>query len=922
MKITPDLFEAYLKCPTKCFLRAHGEKPTGNEFADWMQTQTAEYASQGIQRLRQGCKAEECVCGDQATVNVKIPKWHMATSFPVSTENLQSTIHAVEHLPSHARGGPARFIPVRFIARNKVTRDDKLLLAFDARVLAESIGRASHFGKIIHGDDYVVCKVKTAALKRAVDNTTGNISELITRQSPPELVLNRHCSECEFQSRCRGKAIEKDELSLLANLHRTERKQLKDKGIFTVTQLSYTFRPRRRPKHLKEKREKYHHSLKALAIRERKIHVVGSPRLNITGTPVLLDVESIPDWDFYYLIGIRILKNGSSIQHSFWADTRQDERRIWEQFIQVLVQVENPVLVHYGSFEETFIRHMRERYPQAGIYLPSLEQLSQQSINVLAFIYGQVYFPTYSNGLKEIAGFLGFNWPDQNATGAYSVVLRHRWEGSMATDIEQRIRTYNAADCEALELLVKTLWRLPGPEESRKLSQEGAIAFVRADLADPFSHPSWRKFQGATAELNKINAAAQWDYQRDRIYLRDKKQSGRRNAPKRKTRGTAMQRAELRISLPERPICPKCHRKSRKIAANVSHLLQDLVFGRSSIKRRTVRYDLQEFWCQRCRRKFGSDERFYGTTKFGWNLVALYFYLTIDLGIYQQTVARMCARLFDVHISLGGSAYLRSRIAGYYSQAVNRIMEKIAAGHLVQVDETKARKGAGSGYVWVFTNAHEVVYLHSESREADTLRKALSGFNGVLVSDFYAAYDSVECQQQKCLIHLMRDLNNGVLAHPYDEELKQLVQSFGSLLKAIIETIDCHGLKKRFMNKHVKSVRRFYRELSRRAYCSEAAIQCKRRFEKNHDGLFRFLRHDGVPWNNNNAEHAIKAYARARRLFTGIPTTKTISEFLVLLSVCETCRNKGIDFLDFLRSGETDIEVYVERGRNKRQMLS
>jgi len=922
MTITPDLFEAYLKCPTKCFLRAHGEKPAGNEYSEWKENQTAEYASQGIQRLRQGYKAEECVCGDHATGNTKFPKWRMATSFPASTENLQSTIHAVEHLPSQAQGESPRFIPVRFIARNKVTRDDKLLLAFDARVLAESIGRESHFGKIIHGGDFVVCKVKTAALKRVVDNMTGNISELITGQSPPELVLNRHCSECGFQSRCRGKAIEKDDLSLLANLHRTERKQLKDKGIFTVTQLSYTFRPRRRPKHLKEKREKYHHSLKALAIRERKIHVVGHPRLNITGTPVLLDVESVPDCDFYYLIGIRILKNESSIQHSFWANTRQDERRIWEQFIQVLVQVENPVLVHYGSFEETFIRHMRKRYPEAGTYLPSLEQVLQQSINVLAFIYGQVYFPTYSNGLKEIAGFLGFNWPDQNATGAYSVVLRHLWENSMASDVEQRIRTYNAADCEALELLVKTLWRLPSPDESRKLSQEGAIAFVRADLADPFSHPSWRKFQGATADLNKINAAAQWDYQRDRIYLREKKHLERRNAPKRTTRGAPIQRADLIVSLPERAICPKCHRKSRKIAAKVSHLLQDLVFGRSSIKRRTVRYDLQEFWCPRCRGKFGSDERFHGTTKFGWNLVALYFYLAIDLGIYQQTVVKMCERLFNVHISLGGTAYLRSRIAGYYSQAVNRIMEKITAGHLVQVDETRARKGAASGYVWVFTNAHEVVYLHSQSREADTLRKALDRFKGVLVSDFYTAYDSVQCQQQKCLIHLMRDLNNEVLAHPYDEELKQLVYSFGSFLRAIIETIDRYGLKKRFLNKHVKSVGRFYRELSRRAYCSEAAIQCKRRFEKNHDGLFTFLRHDGVPWNNNNAEHAIKAYARARRLFTGIPTTKTISEFLVLLSVCETCRNKGIDFLDFLRSGETDIEVYVERRRNKRQMLS
>jgi hypothetical protein len=35
----------------------------------------------------------------------------------------------------------------------------------------------------------------------------------------------------------------------------------------------------------------------------------------------------------------------------------------------------------------------------------------------------------------------------------------------------------------------------------------------------------------------------------------------------------------------------------------------------------------------------------------------------------------------------------------------------------------------------------------------------LKDFRGVLVSDFYAAYDSLTCEQQKCLIHLIRDMN-------------------------------------------------------------------------------------------------------------------------------------------------------------------
>ena len=43
------------------------------------------------------------------------------------------------------------------------------------------------------------------------------------------------------------------------------------------------------------------------------------------------------------------------------------------------------------------------------------------------------------------------------------------------------------------------------------------------------------------------------------------------------------------------------------------------------------------------------------------------------------------------------------------------------------------------------------------------LEDVLAGFEGVLVSDFYAGYDGVPCRQQKCLIHLMRDINEDLL---------------------------------------------------------------------------------------------------------------------------------------------------------------
>jgi SNF2 family DNA or RNA helicase len=87
----------------------------------------------------------------------------------------------------------------------------------------------------------------------------------------------------------------------------------------------------------------------------------------------------------------------------------------------------------------------------------------------------------------------------------------------------------------------------------------------------------------------------------------------------------------------------------------------------------------------------------------------------------------------------------------------------------------------------VFTNLTTVAYVYAESRESTILDNVLNGFSGVLVSDFYAAYDSEPCAQQKCLIHLMRDINEDLHKNPFDEDLKEIARRFGALLRDVVE---------------------------------------------------------------------------------------------------------------------------------------
>jgi predicted RecB family nuclease len=909
MRISSDLFNAFLKCPTKCWLRASGEPASGGAYAEWVKSKSRSYHATEIERLLSEPKNEVVV--SPPPENLKAAQWHLAANLSVraqmKTGVLESEVQAVERVPSEGRGRAAQFIPIRFLFADKLSDDDKLLLAFDAFVLSQATGLEVGFGKIIHGDDHREVKVKVAAHACEVRKCVERIATLLSRPTPPELVLNRHCGECEFQTRCRRKAIETEDLSLLSGMSAIERKKLHCKGIFTVTQLSYTFRPRRRPKRLRGKRERYHHSLKALAVREKTIHIVGRPELKIDGIPVYLDVEGLPDRDLYYLIGVRIGSGDSAVHHSLWADIATDEGRIWREFLAILETLEKPVLIHYGSYETAFLKRMGERHGQPPENSVAAKTIGA-AVNLLSVIYAQVYFPTFSNGLKEIAGHLGFRWSDSAATGTQTIRWRHEWEASRDPFQKSSLVTYNVEDCKALEVVATKISELAQACPNAKSSPPDDVVDTSTLKRE---HPfGFKRNTFAFPELDVINKAAYWDYQRERIYVKSEVKAKRTS-----TLGGG--RAQVIVpnktveGLPPRS-CPKCASANLFKHARYSRTIIDLKFMRHGIKRWVTRYRFHRYQCKGCGAVFQPEEMCWGKSKFGSEIRAYSLYLTIELRLPQVNIVSKLNRLFGFHLHDTAIGHFKAEAADNYEATFNSLVKRLCSGPLLHVDETKVNLKDKDGFVWVFANMEDVAYVYSDTREGDLLQTMLKDFKGVLVSDFYAAYDAIQCPQQKCLIHLIRDLNDDVLKHPFDEELKQVVRNFTVLLKPMVETIDRYGLKSRYLKKHLPSVKRFYRQISESNLQSERAAKVKARLEKNRDKLFVFLNYDGVPWNNNNAEHAVKPFAKLRHIIGGVTTEKGLREYLILLSICETCKYIGVDFLEFLRSGEKDIHAFAD----------
>lgn len=237
---------------------------------------------------------------------------------------------------------------------------------------------------------------------------------------------------------------------------------------------------------------------------------------------------------------------------------------------------------------------------------------------------------------------------------------------------------------------------------------------------------------------------------------------------------------------------------------------------------------------------------------------------------------------------------------------------------MVHADETTVKIRNVSHYAWVLTDGKHVLFKLSDTRQISTIEPLLAGYDGVLISDFYAGYDSLPCKQQKCLVHLIRDLNDDLWKNPFNEDYESFAGGVRDLLVPIFEDVNRWGLKSRFLKKHMKVVDRFFGKVievpERR---SELVETYRKRFKRYREPLFRFLTDDGIPWNNNMAERALR-HLSVQQKISGCFMGSGAGDYLRLLGICQTCRFQEKPFLDFLLSGEKDVDQFKVKKRRRR----
>ena len=813
------------------------------------------------------------------------PKEGILLNFKFANANIGITLDGVEFKDKK------NITPIFITPFEKVTTNDKLFVSLQASLIETEFNLKILNCKVIHGNNLQRTQFKLSSTAKIIKKIIVELNKILLSSDEPALILNRHCTYCEFSTSCKEKANANGNMSLLDRATPKVIEKYKKKGIFTIQQLSYLYKPRRRKKRAKELIIAHNIELQALALRTDKIYAQQLPELSRQAVELFLDIEGNPDQELYYLIGVLISKDDTTICNSFWADNTIDEAHIWQQFLSITNEYRDTPIYHYGNYESKAIETLGKRYNT------NVTQIKSRLINIVDSIYGKIYFPVYSNRLKEIGNYIGAKWSSANASGIQSLVWRYQWNDTQDEKFKQILITYNIEDCQALKLLTDKLSQVKESanvmseidfvnEPKKESSVISSIVHQQFDVILNFAHENYNS--------NKIS------FQNVGQQACNKK--GAKEGHKGKARSIPKARRIIDVSL--KRICPIHKSKLAKTSKTSEQTITDIVFTKHTIRKTIIKYVGYKSFCSLCNKYFipPKIQKIKGK-RLGHNYKAWIVYQRLFLRLPYNVIQLNLKELFSENVSQGTINNTIRDFSSFYTYTEKQNLKHILKSPFIHADETIVNVKGFNHYVWILTNGKQVIFRETETREIEMILELLKEFKGILISDFYPGYESLKCTHQKCWVHLIRDLNEDLYKNPYDTEYEKFIVELRNLIIPIFESIEKYGSKKRHFNKFRKSIDTFYnRVILGGIYNSEITLKYQIRLKRHWKSLFTFIEFDNITWNNNMAERGLRHLAVQRKISTYFDNG--VKHYLLLLGIMQTCRFQNKSFLKFLISGK------------------
>jgi uncharacterized protein len=423
--------------------------------------------------MRQGV---DCIYQGKLSWETTIPELdNLQVQFIISPPLL------IKHnIPSHL--GPWNYIAINTHLGKQAKTEYKLIAAFQAEILANIQGLMPPLAQFALRNLLLFSVNLNVWLPRMQDLVRECLTMLSSKQEPEVFISRQKCYLCSWHQSCYQIAQSQQHLSLIPGITPKRYQSLREQGINNLTSLSQVSPVELRKMIDLDVAPHLYQQAQSLVHNQPYPKSISPPQIPCNQIELYFDIEAEPERNIDYLLGVLLVDYQQQTQkyYSFLAETLAEEKKIWEQFLNLLSRYTGVPIFHYANYEVETIKRLAHLYQTSNC---QLESILKRLVDVHKILIHSLFLPVENYSLKSVANWLGFRWREVNPEkkahfkvnigGDQCVFWYDQWLKTGERQWLNHILVYNQDDCLATYKLknylvqpdIKQLW-----EEENKLN--------------------------------------------------------------------------------------------------------------------------------------------------------------------------------------------------------------------------------------------------------------------------------------------------------------------------------------------------------------------------------------------------------------------------------------------------------------------
>jgi transposase len=341
--------------------------------------------------------------------------------------------------------------------------------------------------------------------------------------------------------------------------------------------------------------------------------------------------------------------------------------------------------------------------------------------------------------------------------------------------------------------------------------------------------------------------------------------------------------------------CPDCGGKLNKRRSTTrKRYTEDIP---DEIKPEVTEHTIQQDYCPKCRKVVEPvvPDAMPGAT-IGHRAVVLSAFLHYFVGVPILKIITIFNIQFFFKLTAGGLSQCWRKLATTLKPWHDEIGEMIKSSGVMHADETGWRINGKTHWLWAFSTQNATYYMIDRSRASPVvLRFFKKAFKGILVTDFWGAYNALVCAaKQKCFVHLLGDLKKVAKYGDKSDDWPVFAKRLKRILRdAMRLSGKRQTLKKAKYERLCERIEQRMTQLIDTPWTNKEAKRLVKRLRRHRAELFVFLYHADVPFDNNHAERTIRNAVVMRKNSYCNRSADGAKTQAVLMSVFQTLKQQN-----------------------------